>query len=185
MALKRIEPGKRMSAAVIHGNKVYLAGFTPDTALGKSVAEQTKDVLTQIDATLKEAGTDKTQDRQGQYLADRHQDLRRNELGVGRLGGSRPDPGPRHGGSEARGTRHRRRDHGRSRDPQDGRSGQEGGCRPDRLKKAAKKAAARSREEGQEEVISLARLLPAVPDIGPLQIKRAEGGQRKSCTGGA
>ena len=60
MALKRIEPGKRMSSAVIHGNKVYLAGFKPDAALGKSVAEQTKDVLTQIDATLKEAGTDKT-----------------------------------------------------------------------------------------------------------------------------
>ena len=60
MALKRIEPGKRMSSAVIHGNKVYLAGFTPDKALGKSVAEQTKDVLTQIDVTLKEAGTDKT-----------------------------------------------------------------------------------------------------------------------------
>lgn len=60
MALKRIEPGKRMSSAVIHGNKAYLAGFTPDKALGKSVAEQTRDVLTQIDATLKEAGTDKT-----------------------------------------------------------------------------------------------------------------------------
>ena len=60
MAIKRIEPGNRMSSAVIHGNKVYLAGFTPDKALGKSVAEQTKDVLTQIDATLKEAGTDKT-----------------------------------------------------------------------------------------------------------------------------
>ena len=60
MALKRIDPGKRMSSAVIHGNKVYLAGFTPDKALGKSVAEQTHDVLTQIDATLKEAGTDKT-----------------------------------------------------------------------------------------------------------------------------
>jgi enamine deaminase RidA (YjgF/YER057c/UK114 family) len=48
MALKRIEPGKRMSSAVIHGNKVYLAGFTPDKALGKSVAEQTHDVLTDI-----------------------------------------------------------------------------------------------------------------------------------------
>ena len=60
MALKRIEPGKRMSAAVIHGNKVYLAGFTPEAALGKPVAEQTRDVLAQIDATLKEAGTDKT-----------------------------------------------------------------------------------------------------------------------------
>ena len=60
MALKRIEPGKRMSSAVIHGNKVYLAGFTPDKALGKSVAEQPHDVLPQIDAMLKQAGTDKT-----------------------------------------------------------------------------------------------------------------------------
>ncbi len=59
MPLKRIEPGKRMSAAVIHRDKVYLAGFTPDAALGKSVAEQTKDVLEQIEATLKEAGTTK------------------------------------------------------------------------------------------------------------------------------
>lgn len=60
MALKRIGAGKRMSTAVIHGNKVYLAGVTPDAALGKSVAEQTKDVLAQIDAVLAEAGTSKT-----------------------------------------------------------------------------------------------------------------------------
>lgn len=60
MALKRIEPGPRMSSAVVFENKVYLAGYTPDAAKGKSVAEQTKDILDQIDATLKEAGTDKT-----------------------------------------------------------------------------------------------------------------------------
>ncbi len=60
MALKRIGVGKRMSAAVIHNGMVYLAGFTPDKALGKSVAEQTKDILGQIDATLKAAGTDKS-----------------------------------------------------------------------------------------------------------------------------
>lgn len=60
MALKRIGVGKRMSAAVIHNGMVYLAGFTPEKALGKSVAEQTKDILAQIDQTLKVAGTDKT-----------------------------------------------------------------------------------------------------------------------------
>ncbi|MCA0432185.1 MAG: RidA family protein [Proteobacteria bacterium] len=60
MALKRIEPGKRMSSAVIHNGMVYLAGYTPEKALGKSVAEQTADILAQIDATLKQAGTDKT-----------------------------------------------------------------------------------------------------------------------------
>ena len=32
MPLKRIEPGKRMSAAVIHGGKVYLAGFVAEAA---------------------------------------------------------------------------------------------------------------------------------------------------------
>ncbi len=60
MALKRIEPGKRMSAAVIHNGMVYLAGYTPEKAIGKSVAAQTKDILDQIDETLKQAGTDKT-----------------------------------------------------------------------------------------------------------------------------
>ncbi len=60
MALKRIGAGNRMSRAVIHGNKVYLAGFTPDKALGKSVGEQTADILAQIDDVLKQAGTDKT-----------------------------------------------------------------------------------------------------------------------------
>jgi enamine deaminase RidA (YjgF/YER057c/UK114 family) len=60
MALKRIEPGPRMSSAVVFENKVYLAGYTPDAAKGKSVAEQTKDILEQIDETLRAAGTDKT-----------------------------------------------------------------------------------------------------------------------------
>jgi enamine deaminase RidA (YjgF/YER057c/UK114 family) len=60
MALKRIEPGKRMSAAVIHNGMAYLAGYTPEKALGKSVAAQTADILAQIDETLKEAGTSKT-----------------------------------------------------------------------------------------------------------------------------
>ena len=53
MTLKRIDAGKRMSSAVIHGDKVYLAGFVAEEAAGKSVNEQTKDVLTQIEAMLK------------------------------------------------------------------------------------------------------------------------------------
>lgn len=60
MTLKRIEPGKRMSAAVIHDGKVYLAGFVAEAAAGKSVREQTKDILGQIEATLKKAGSSKT-----------------------------------------------------------------------------------------------------------------------------
>jgi enamine deaminase RidA (YjgF/YER057c/UK114 family) len=60
MTIKRIGVGKRMSEAVIHGGKVYLAGFVADKTAGKSVKEQTQEVLSLIDATLKEAGTDKT-----------------------------------------------------------------------------------------------------------------------------
>lgn len=60
MTLKRIEPGKRMSAAVIHAGKVYLSGFVAEAAAGKSVAEQTKDILNQIDAVLRKAGSSKT-----------------------------------------------------------------------------------------------------------------------------
>ena len=60
MSITRIGAGKRMSEAVIHGGKAYLAGFVADKAAGKSVKEQTADILTQIDATLAAAGTDKT-----------------------------------------------------------------------------------------------------------------------------
>ena len=58
--MKRIDAGKRMSSAVIHGGKVYLAGFVAEAAAGKSVSEQTKDILGQIDVVLKKAGTSKT-----------------------------------------------------------------------------------------------------------------------------
>ncbi len=57
MSIKRIEPGPRMSEAVIHGGKVYLAGVVGE---GSTVAAQTKDILAQIDALLKQAGTDKS-----------------------------------------------------------------------------------------------------------------------------
>ncbi len=56
----RIGAGNRMSEAVIHGGKVYLAGFVAEKTVGKSVKAQTADILAQIDATLKQAGTDKT-----------------------------------------------------------------------------------------------------------------------------
>ena len=56
----RIEPGPRMSEAVIHGDKIYTAGIVAGDAMGKSVLEQTKDVLQQIDSILAQAGSDKT-----------------------------------------------------------------------------------------------------------------------------
>lgn len=56
----RIEPGSRMSEAVIHSGKVYTCGIVADQAMGKSVFEQTKDILQQIDSLLAQAGSDKT-----------------------------------------------------------------------------------------------------------------------------
>ena len=58
--IKRIEAGARMSEAVIHGGKIYMAGIVADTMVGKSVRDQTKEVLEQIDQILAKAGSDKT-----------------------------------------------------------------------------------------------------------------------------
>ena len=58
MTITRINSGARLSEAVMHDGKVYLCGFVAEN--GVTVAEQTADILAQIDATLKEAGTDKT-----------------------------------------------------------------------------------------------------------------------------
>lgn len=58
MTIRRIEAGPRMSQAVIHGNTVYLAGQVG--APGKSVAEQTADILAKVERLLKEAGSDKS-----------------------------------------------------------------------------------------------------------------------------
>jgi enamine deaminase RidA (YjgF/YER057c/UK114 family) len=49
-----------MSKAVVHGDTVYLAGVVADKAKGKSVTEQTKEILSIIDGLLAKAGTDKS-----------------------------------------------------------------------------------------------------------------------------
>jgi len=60
MTIQRIKPGPRMSGAVVHGNTVYLAGQVANEAAGKSVTEQTQEILSIIDSLLAEAGTDKS-----------------------------------------------------------------------------------------------------------------------------
>jgi enamine deaminase RidA (YjgF/YER057c/UK114 family) len=60
MAIERHDIGPRMSKAVVHGNTVYLAGIVADNPKGKSVTEQAKDIVGQIDALLAKAGSDKT-----------------------------------------------------------------------------------------------------------------------------
>ena len=60
MTIVRLHTGPRMSQAVIHGSTVYLAGQVADQAKGKSVADQTREILATIERLLAEAGSDKT-----------------------------------------------------------------------------------------------------------------------------
>ncbi|MGO4125495.1 RidA family protein [Inquilinus sp. YAF38] len=59
MTIKRIGVGPRMSAAVIHGDRVFLAGQVAETPT-PDVTDQTRQILATIDGLLAEAGTDKT-----------------------------------------------------------------------------------------------------------------------------
>ena len=54
-SIKRLHAGPRMSQAVVHGPTIYLAGQVADQAKGKSVGEQTKEILATIDRLLAEA----------------------------------------------------------------------------------------------------------------------------------
>ena len=60
MSIDRKDVGPRMSQVVVHGNTVYLAGVVARNASGKSMTEQTQDVLKSIDGYLAQAGTDKS-----------------------------------------------------------------------------------------------------------------------------
>ena len=60
MTITRLHAGPRMAQAVVHGDTVYLAGQVAEFAKGKSVGEQTREILAVIDRLLGEAGSDKT-----------------------------------------------------------------------------------------------------------------------------
>ena len=60
MKIERHDVAARMSKAVVHGDTVYLAGIVADAPKGKSMTEQTRSILAQIDGFLAQAGTDKS-----------------------------------------------------------------------------------------------------------------------------
>lgn len=68
--IERLQPGPRMSQAVVHGNTVYLAGqVAADPA--QDVAGQTRQILGSIDQLLATAGSDKARILSATiYLAD-------------------------------------------------------------------------------------------------------------------
>jgi len=59
MTIRRIGVGKRLSEAVVHGDRVYLAGQVAEDA-SQPIRGQAEQILGQIDALLAEAGTDKS-----------------------------------------------------------------------------------------------------------------------------
>ena len=60
MKIERKEVGPRMSQIVVHGDTIYLAGVVAHANKGKSVTEQTKEILATIDKYLAQAGSDKS-----------------------------------------------------------------------------------------------------------------------------
>jgi enamine deaminase RidA (YjgF/YER057c/UK114 family) len=77
--IKRIETGQRMSQGVVANGMVWLAGQVGEP--GKSVAEQTRAILAQIDSLLKKAGTDKTRIVSAQiWMADMADFAQMNEV---------------------------------------------------------------------------------------------------------
>ncbi|MGE0755188.1 MAG: RidA family protein [Alphaproteobacteria bacterium] len=57
--ITRINADNRMSEVIICGDRIYTCGIVADKMAGKSVYEQTKETLAQIDALLAQAGSDK------------------------------------------------------------------------------------------------------------------------------
>jgi enamine deaminase RidA (YjgF/YER057c/UK114 family) len=71
MTITRLHAGPRMSQVVVHGSTIYLAGQVADQAKGKSVSDQTREILAAIERLLTEAGSDKTKILSATiYLAD-------------------------------------------------------------------------------------------------------------------
>ncbi len=69
--IRRVGVAVRYSDLVIHGDTAYFSGYVPETTLDGSVAEQTRDILGQIEQSLAEIGSDKSKLLQATiWLAD-------------------------------------------------------------------------------------------------------------------
>ena len=67
--ITRIQPGARMSEAVVHGDTIYLSGQVGEP--GDDVIAQTKTALAEVEALLAQAGSDKSRILMAQiWLAD-------------------------------------------------------------------------------------------------------------------
>ncbi len=58
--IKRVGVATRYSDLVILDGTAYFSGYVPETSLDLSAAEQTRDILEQIDQSLSEIGSDRS-----------------------------------------------------------------------------------------------------------------------------
>ncbi|MBJ6125813.1 RidA family protein [Microvirga splendida] len=69
--IRRVGVAARYSDLVILGDTAYFSGYVPETTLDGSVAEQTRDILGQIELSLGEIGSGKSRLLQATiWLAD-------------------------------------------------------------------------------------------------------------------
>ena len=69
---RRIGVGPRMSQAVVHGQTIYLAGQVADKAAGKSVGEQTREILADDRRAARQGGDRQDAAPLGDDLSRRH-----------------------------------------------------------------------------------------------------------------
>src|SRR5687767_361771 len=58
--IKRVGVAARCSDLVILADRAYFSGYVPESSVGLSIAEQTRDILAQIDQSLMEIGSDRS-----------------------------------------------------------------------------------------------------------------------------
>ena len=69
--IRRVGVAARYSDLVILGDRAYFSGYVPETTLGLAVADQTRDILEQIDQSLAEIGSHRSRILQATiWLAD-------------------------------------------------------------------------------------------------------------------
>ncbi len=79
--IQYIDSGARLSEATVFNGVIYMAGMVAGKSLGKSVREQTQDILQQIDLLLARLGSDKSRILKANiWMADINEIAQMNEV---------------------------------------------------------------------------------------------------------
>ena len=73
--IRRFGIGRRLCDFIVRGDTIHFSGYVAESAVGGSVAEQTRDILEQIEASLARGGQRQVEAHRGDHLARRHREL--------------------------------------------------------------------------------------------------------------